>query len=102
MLIWMIHGIEGDIELGTPLKAPQGWESSKVVLLLPPSYGRNNPFPSAIHPSCAHARMEAWLQRREAGSRELEFGGSISIPALDAARSPGHLQVLCNCLESKH
>lgn len=90
MLVWMVHGrVAGDTKLGTP------------VLLLPPSYGRNNLFPRAIHPTCAHARMEAWLQRREAGNRELEFAGSVSIPALDAARSPGHLQVLCNCLESK-
>lgn len=78
----------GDIKLGTPLKAAQG---GRAVLLLPPSHGRNNLSSRAIPPTCAHGRMEAWQQ---GGSRELEFGGSISIPALDVARSPGVTQLL--------
>lgn len=99
MLLWMIRGrVAGTSSWGF---LPQG--GTPAVLLLPPApfYRRNNLFPRATNSSCTHSRMEARLQggRR---SRELEFGGSVSIPALDAAQSPGHLQVFCNCLPSKH
>lgn len=76
---WFVGGWQGTPGWG-PL--PQG---GRPVLLLPPSYGKSNLFPRAILPTCAHAMMEVWLQRREAGSSELEFGGSISIPARDTS-----------------
>lgn len=53
---------------------------------------------SSIHPSCTtlEAAIMGTDTERKAGIKELEFGGSISIPAL------GHLQALCNHLASKH
>lgn len=52
-----------------PLKAPQGWETSKVVLLLPPSYGRNKPLPKC-HPSLLCPCQDGGMAAKEGGGEQ--------------------------------
>jgi len=99
--------VAGDIELRSPSEGTTGLETSSGSATTYPFIfegdGLSLRASSSLHPSCARARLEATgMAMREVGSGELECGGSISIAALDAAQSPGHPQLLCNCWASKH
>lgn len=117
--VWMLGEtvhmrVAGDIELSCFKGTSEGtteWQISRAdpycfCYHLPLFLEEDNLFSgasSSLHPSHARARLEAagMAVRSEEGSGELGFEVSISIPALDAARSPEHPQVLCNQLASK-